>query len=106
MHIFLLALTRVGEQMEDEKPKQRRTSLDVHAQDSSISKELHQGELSGTTGRKTTFNTSEKSTWVQSEAKAEGEQLADLQKEMMKKPKGHIRQSHDGRSREDKSNTL
>jgi hypothetical protein len=106
MHIFLLALLYVGGKMEDEKPKQRRSSLDVHAQDSSISRELHAGGLSGTTGRKTTFNTSEKSTWTQSEAKAEGENLADLQKEMMKKPKGHQRQDRTGKSREDSSNKI
>ncbi len=92
----------------DEKKPQRRSTLDIHSENSSISKDLHatKDQLSGTAGRKTTFNTNEKSTWVQSEAKAEGEELAGLQKEMMKKPKGHMRQSHDGRSREDKSNTM
>ena len=91
--------------MGDEK-KQRRSSLDIHADSGSISRELHQGGLSGTAGRKTTFNTSEKSTWVQSDTKARGEQLAGMQKESMKKPKGRQNQEREGRRHEDSSDKI
>jgi hypothetical protein len=94
---------------DEKKTTQKRTSLDIHAMRGEVDKDLHAtpGQLSDMeAGKKTTFTTSEKSTWTRADDKAKNEEMAGLQKDMMKKPRGHLRQTRDGTSREKSTNKI